>query len=37
MRYREGGPGADQTDGNSGPETDVLTCYDSSRRNPPGE
>ena len=37
MRYCEGGPGANQTDDNDGPETDVLTCYDSSRRNPPGK
>ena len=37
MRYRDGGPGANQTDDNDCPETDVLTCYDSARWNPPGK
>ena len=37
MRYCESGPRADQTDEDDGPETNVLTCDDSSGRNPSGK
>jgi hypothetical protein len=37
MRYCKGAPDADQTKANNGRKTNVLTCHNSSRRNPLGK